>query len=151
MKILPTPPKWKLCMIWNWFIAKFISIFQNYVLKLFKMVANQIASGLNKVLSWNFWWLRSANSVKFTEECGMCIEKHVLVNKKNVYKWAKHEVCHYESELKRLFIDSLVKKKFQAHWSEDHGESYLGHKRTDHYWFLCKRCYCKQFFLLPTP
>ena len=37
-----------------------------------------------------FCWLENANHVKFTDECLMCIEKHVFV-KKNIYKWAKHE------------------------------------------------------------
>ena len=32
----------------------------------------QNAPGLNRGLSSNFWWLRSANHVKFTEECMMC-------------------------------------------------------------------------------
>ena len=48
-----------------------------------------VASGLNRGLSSNFWWLRRANYEKFTEECMLFIEKHVLV-KKNVYKWVKH-------------------------------------------------------------
>ena len=31
----------KLCLFWNWFIAKIISISQKYVLRLFKMATNQ--------------------------------------------------------------------------------------------------------------
>ena len=49
------------------------------ILKLFKIAANQ--TGLNRGLSSNFWWLRSANHLKFTEECVMCMEKHVFVKK----------------------------------------------------------------------
>ena len=30
-------------------------------------------------LSWNFWWLGSANHVKFTEERVMCVEKHIVM------------------------------------------------------------------------
>ena len=38
------------------------------------MAANQIStSNLNRGLLSNFWWLRSANHVKFTEECVMRI------------------------------------------------------------------------------
>ena len=33
------------------------------------MAGNQSAPGLNRGLSSNFWWLKSANHVKFTEEC----------------------------------------------------------------------------------
>ena len=43
-----------------------------FVLWLFKMVANQSTPDLNKDLSSNFCWLKSANEVKFTEECVMC-------------------------------------------------------------------------------
>ena len=45
------------------------------------MQANQSASGLNRGLLSNFWWLRSANHVKFTEECMMFMEKYVLGTK----------------------------------------------------------------------
>ena len=58
-----------------------------FVLKLFKMVANQSAPGLNRGMSSNFLWLKSVNQIKFTEECVMCLEKQILV--KNIYKWAK--------------------------------------------------------------
>ena len=47
-------------------------ILKIFVLRLFKMAENQSAVGLNRGLSWNFWWLRSANYVKFTEERVMC-------------------------------------------------------------------------------
>ena len=60
----------------------------------------------------DFCWQRSADHVKFTEECGMYTEKHILV-KKNVYKRAKHEelaVC-----------------------KEGHADSILGHERTHYY------------------
>ena len=36
---------------------------------------------VNRGLILNFWWLRSANHVKFTEEHVMSTEKHVLVKK----------------------------------------------------------------------
>ena len=38
----------------------------------------QSASGLNRGLSSNFYWLLSANHEKFTEECVMFTEKHVF-------------------------------------------------------------------------
>ena len=52
-----------------------------FVLRLFKILVNQSASGLNRGLSSNFWGLRNANHVKFTEECVMCMVKHVLARK----------------------------------------------------------------------
>ena len=49
------------------------------------------ASDLNFSLSRKFWWLRSANHKKFTVECSIYTEKHILANKKeNDYKWAEH-------------------------------------------------------------
>ncbi len=39
------------------------------------------APGLNRGLSSNYWWLRIANHMKFTEEWIICTEKHVLVKK----------------------------------------------------------------------
>ena len=52
-----------------------------FVLRLFKMSANQSAPGLNRGISSNFWLLESANNVKFTEEFVMCTEKYVFVKK----------------------------------------------------------------------
>ena len=46
------------------------------------MVANHtVLQGLNRGLSSNSWWLRSAKYLKFTEECVILREKHVLVKK----------------------------------------------------------------------
>ena len=60
-----------------------------FVLKLFKILTNQCAPDLNRDLSSNFWWLRSANHMKFIEEYVMWLEKHALV-KTNIYQWAKY-------------------------------------------------------------
>ena len=51
-----------------------------FLFKLFKIVVNQ--TGLNRGFSLKFWWLRSANSKKFTEECAMCIYR-VSQNRSN--------------------------------------------------------------------
>ena len=45
------------------------------------------APGLNRGLSSNFSWLRSANHVKFTEECDINGE---CFSQKNLYKLGKH-------------------------------------------------------------
>ena len=73
--------KYKLCFVWNWFIAKIILILQKY---LFCGYSKWQQIGV--ILAWtglssNFWWVRSANHGKFTEECVMCTEKYVLVKK----------------------------------------------------------------------
>ena len=85
------------------------------VFRLFNMVENQNAPDLNKGLSSNFWWLKIADHVKFTEECAMCMENHVLVIKKEVYKWAKclfttTSLSRKDSYEKWKHSDSLVKK-----------------------------------------
>ena len=45
-------------------------------LSLFEITSNQ--SSLNRGLSLDFWWLRSANYVRFREEWMMCTEKYVF-------------------------------------------------------------------------
>ena len=45
------------------------------------MAANQSVPRLNRDLSPNFWWLKSANHVKSTEDCVMSTEKPVLAKK----------------------------------------------------------------------
>ena len=44
-------------------------------------IQNRSSTGKNRGMSTNFCWLRSANHVKFPEECLMCTEKHVLGEK----------------------------------------------------------------------
>ena len=65
------------CFVWNCFITKMILISQKYLFwgYLKWLPIRQSAPGLNKGLSSNFWWLRTVNHVKFTEECVMCMEK----------------------------------------------------------------------------
>ena len=45
------------------------------------MAINQSSPGVNRDLSSNVWRLRRANRVKFTEECVMSMENHVLMKK----------------------------------------------------------------------
>ena len=45
------------------------------------MVVNQSTRGLNRGLSPNVWRLKNVNYVKFTAECVIFAEKHVLVKK----------------------------------------------------------------------
>ena len=61
---------------------------KRFVLRPFNTTANQTkCSKLEQMSVIKFWWLKSGNSMKFTEECVMCTTKHVLVKKKkNVYK-----------------------------------------------------------------
>ena len=52
----------------------------------------------------------------------MCIEKHVLVKKKTVYKWDKHSYTTMNLSIKKQSIEwkltnSPVKKKFWPQWS----------------------------------
>ena len=62
------------------------------------MVVNQReCSRLQQMSVIKFLVLISANHVKFTEKCVMCMKKHVLIKKKEKkqqkkqhYKWAKH-------------------------------------------------------------
>ena len=116
------------------------------------MVPNQI--DLNRGLSSNFCWLRSANQVKFTEECMMCSQKHVL--RKKCLQISSTWLGHYEPELKNQSIewkhtDSDKENILVAVVSKDgQAGSLLRHERIHHYQFPCKRYNCKQCFILTT-
>ena len=105
----------------------------------------QSVSGLNRCFLSNFWWLRSANLVKFTEECVLSTEKHVF--KKNVQKWSS--LPPWIGVKKHT--DSPIKKKFQAQWSVKKIMliKFWGMKWPITNWFTCKRCNGKQCFLGP--
>ena len=89
------------------FTAKIIFIFQKYLFSGYskKWHIKQSDPDLNRGLSSNLWWLRSANHVKFTQEYNMCIKKHVLV--KNLYKWAKFATTNL-SEKDSLWIGLVL-------------------------------------------
>ena len=73
-----------LCKLHYWELVygkNYLNLTKIFLLRLFKMVTNQSAPGLDKGLLSNIWWLRCANHVKFTE-CVMFIKKHFLVKKK---------------------------------------------------------------------
>ena len=93
--------KSKLCIVWNWSIPRNYFNRRKYLLWGYSKwrQIKQSSSGLNIGLSSNFWLLRIANHVKFTEECVVCTEKHALIGKgfKLGYTWA----FHYEPESKR--------------------------------------------------
>ena len=63
------------------YCKNYLNLSKILFLKLFKLVANQSAPSLNRGLSSKFRWLRNANHVKFTEECVISMEKHVLGKK----------------------------------------------------------------------
>ena len=74
------------------------------------MVTNQSDPSLNRGASLNFWWLKNSKYMKFTEDCVMCTEKHVLVKK-------MFTNCHYKPEAKKPSMewkqtDSLLKNSF---------------------------------------
>ena len=78
-----------MCIDWNWFMAKIISISQNDVLRLFKMVANQTKCSR----------LEQRFVIKFllAEKCKPCeiygrkcdVYGEAYFSRKNVYKWDK--------------------------------------------------------------
>ena len=70
----------KLCIVWNSLIVKnYLDQKDIFVLRQFKMAANLLNSpGFSRGRSFNFWWLRSADYLKFTEECVTYTENYVL-------------------------------------------------------------------------
>ena len=99
------------------------------------MVENQSAYGLNRGLLWNVWWLRSANSMKFTEECVMCTEKYVLFKK--MFTNGLHVDLPLQAWIKKTvhggkacWLSSKEKVLGAAVSIEGHANSLLTHKRT---------------------
>ena len=84
--------KCKLCIDWNWFIAKITLISQKYLFWGYSkwQQIKKSTRGLNRELSSNFYWLRIANHGNLTEDWVMCMEKHILV-KKYVYRCSRDE------------------------------------------------------------
>ena len=110
--------------------------------------------GVNRGLSSNFWWLRSTNHVKFTEQYD--VYREACVSPKNPYKWAKLKFATMNLSQKdsqwSINILTPVKKKVPGAvvCKKGHADSVMRHERTHYYWFLWKSCNCKQCFLLPT-
>ena len=139
-------------MLSNWFKARVNLIPQKYSFcdhSICRQI-KQSTLGLNRGLSSHFGWSRSANHVKFTEECVIYTVKSVLV--------------------KIMFLDLLnmgfalrasVEKitcGVETHWisgkenvpgavvsKEGNADGLLGHERTHHYWFPSNRCNWKLF------
>ena len=95
-------------------MGKFILIAQKIFESIYNGDKSNSARGLNRGLSSNFWWLISSNSVKFTEECVMRTEKHVLAEK--CLQIGLMWFC-YNNDMVWKYIDSQVKKKFLAQQS----------------------------------
>ena len=82
----------KIYIVWNSFICRtYFNLAKIFVSRLFWMTA-QSAPCVNKSLSLKFWWLRSANCMKFTEKqkekkssqmCWTCLPQGSWVEKTN--------------------------------------------------------------------
>ena len=78
------------CIVWNWFIEKNFTS-QKYLFCSFSNFQNGGKSEYFKLEQRSVIKLMVAEKcVKFRKECVICMEKHVLVGKNNVYKWAIH-------------------------------------------------------------
>ena len=105
---------------------------------------NQSALGLNRDLL-SYVRLRSVNHVKFTEECIICMEKHVLV--KTFLQMAY--TCHTESELKGQSMKKKHTVSLETKWPRQ-AFSVLGYERIHHNLFYRKKFNGNHCFLLTT-
>ena len=103
-------------------------------------------AGMKRGLSSIFCWLRSANHVKFTEECVICTEKHVLVKIKKIFtnglnkalfKRLSQKGWKYIVEIH--WLSSIEKVPGAVVSKEGHAGSLLGYDDTYHYWFPWKK------------
>ena len=133
-------PKYKLFIVWNWFITKIILILQKYFFWSYSKwwQIKQSAPSLNRGLSSKFWWLRITNHIQFTDEHVMSKEKHVLIKKIFTNKlnmglilWAWVETNLLSS--KEKVPDTAASK-------EEYVDCFLWHERTHHFWFPWNRC-----------
>ena len=92
------------------------------------MVANQTEFSR---LSSNFWWQKSANHVKFWEECLMSMKKYISVQK----MFANRLEVHWLSSKEKILGTAVSK--------EGYADNLQKHERTRQYWFPWKRCNCK--------
>ena len=114
---------------------------------------NSVFSDLKRNLSSNLYGLKSANHMKFSEECVMCIEKHVSIKKiftnelnmnLPLQAWITKTVYGVETQwlsCKQKVLGTAVSK-------ESDTDNLLKHERTHHYWFLWKKVQLET--MLPT-
>ena len=90
----------------------------------------QNVPSLNRGLS-NLWWLRSINYVKFTKECAMWMDKHVLIRKifTNGLNMGLPELKSQSFELK-LQLSGKNKVLRTVVSKEGYTDSLLVHERT---------------------
>ena len=138
------------------FIAKIIFISPKYLFWGYSkwQQIKQSTVGLNRGLSWNIWWIRSANHVKFPEV--LCVQKSMF-QLRYVYKWTEHKFDTMNLTLHEMETHGLSSKEKVAN-KGGHADSHLGHERTHHYWFPWKGAtvngtsYCQNsFYLLNDP
>ena len=99
--------KCKLYIVWNWFIVKIILIVQKYFSGYLKWwQIKQSATDLNRGLTSEFWWLKSANHMKCTQECVMCRLKHVWVKEMSANPKSTKTV--HEVEIHWLFEEENI-------------------------------------------
>ena len=146
--------RYKHCIVWNWFMVKFILILQKYFFWGYsKWLQIKHCSRLEQrsVIK-----LLVAEKCKFTEECVMCMEKHVLVkkiftNRLNIglarQAWVKKKIHRRET----WWLSDQETILDAADIEEGHADCLLGHDMTRHYWFSWERGNSKQWFLFPTP
>ena len=134
----------------------YLNLRKNFLLRQFKMVAYKtMCTRLEQ---------RSVINLLLAEKCKTC----------EIY-WRICNVYREESFSQKMFTNGLNKDfplwdtvektvhRVEAHWlssnknvptavvsKEGHADSLQGHKKTHFYWFLWKRCNCKQWFLLWT-
>ena len=92
------------------------------------MSGNQSATGLNRGLSSNFWWLRCANYVEFIEVYAMSMEKLFFSQKKYLQTEKKVD------EMETYWLSDKVKVTAAVIIEEAHTDSL---EEIYPYWFPC--------------
>ena len=135
--------KCNFCVVWNFiYSSNHSNIAKIFVLRLFKMVANQTQRFRLKK--------RSIINCLVAEKCKPCEIYSIMCH---VYGGQ----CFNQQMFTNGLITSLPRLREKtvnvlgaAFSKEGHADSLLGLESSRHYWFPWKRCNCKHCFLFPT-
>ena len=148
----------KLCIVWEWFIAKNYFIHTKiFVLRLFKMLLNQSeCSRFEQRLVIKFLVDEKCKACEiygrmFDVFREVCLNQKMFTNRLNMslllWAWTKKTVHGVGT----VTLQQRKSTRWSAVNKESHTETLLRYDRTYHYWFPWKRCNSKQYFLLSNP
>ena len=124
------------------YCKNYFSLIKIFVLRLFKITVNQTDCYRLEGWSSKFWWLKSGNIVKFTEEC-VVLEEHVSVKKMfmNGLNMGLQLSAYVKKTVYGVETHRLSSKE-KVLGTAGHADILLGYERIHHYRFPLKGFNC---------